>query len=384
MRTNERYDYDVAVIGGGLAGLSLAIQLARRDFRVVLFEREKYPFHKVCGEYISMESWMFLQHLGVPLHQMGLPIIEKLQLTAPNGNAFTTTLPLGGFGISRYMLDGLLHRLAQDSGVTVLEETRVDDVTHDASFNIQHSTKGVTSTTTAAVCCGAFGKRSNLDVRWKRSFITGQRKKLENYIAVKYHIQTDWPVQTIGLHNFEEGYCGISKVEGDRYCFCYLTTAANLKKSGNSIPELQQNILSKNPALKTILENSTVLEGFPVSIAQISFAKKTVVERGVLLLGDSCGMIAPLCGNGMSMALHSSKIAADAIALHLSGGITYTQLETSYQQQWRRTFGARLAAGRLLQHFFGSRRMNNAFVQTIRAMPFLAPFIIKKTHGQPF
>src|SRR3954470_897437 len=85
--------YDVAVIGGGLAGLSLAIQLAKKDFKVILFERERYPFHKVCGEYISMESWCFLQHLGVPLHEMHLPIIQKLHLTAPNGKSFITHLP---------------------------------------------------------------------------------------------------------------------------------------------------------------------------------------------------------------------------------------------------------------------------------------------------
>src|SRR5690348_16043751 len=80
---NKGAAYDVAVIGGGLAGLSLAIQLAKQDFNVILFERERYPFHKVCGEYISMESWCFLQHLGVPLHDMNLPIIQTLQLTAP-------------------------------------------------------------------------------------------------------------------------------------------------------------------------------------------------------------------------------------------------------------------------------------------------------------
>jgi hypothetical protein len=92
---------------------------------------------------------------------------------------------------------------------------------------------------------------------------------------------------SIGLHNFSSGYCGISKVEDGRYCFCYLTTAANLKEAGNSIPALQQTILSKNPALKSIFENSQVADGFPVSIAQISFAKKTLFEKGVLMVGDS-------------------------------------------------------------------------------------------------
>ncbi|HEX6334505.1 MAG TPA: FAD-dependent oxidoreductase, partial [Flavisolibacter sp.] len=43
--------YDIAIAGGGLAGLCCAILLQRQGRRVVLFEKEKYPFHKVCGEY---------------------------------------------------------------------------------------------------------------------------------------------------------------------------------------------------------------------------------------------------------------------------------------------------------------------------------------------
>ena len=63
-------DVDLAVIGGGLAGLSLSIQLARAGYRVALYEKENYPFHRVCGEYISMESWPFLKELGIPLDDM--------------------------------------------------------------------------------------------------------------------------------------------------------------------------------------------------------------------------------------------------------------------------------------------------------------------------
>jgi len=95
-------EYDVAIVGGGLAGLAVSIQLAGMGHSVVLFEKEKYPFHKVCGEYISLESWNFLNQLGVLLAEMHPPIIDTLLLTAPNGKVFTTKLPLGGFGISRY------------------------------------------------------------------------------------------------------------------------------------------------------------------------------------------------------------------------------------------------------------------------------------------
>jgi flavin-dependent dehydrogenase len=45
MQLNQ--EYDVAIIGGGLAGLAASIQLSGVGHSVVLFEKEKYPFHKV-------------------------------------------------------------------------------------------------------------------------------------------------------------------------------------------------------------------------------------------------------------------------------------------------------------------------------------------------
>src|SRR5215210_3251695 len=124
----EQTEYDIAVIGGGLAGLSASIQLSRKGYRVVVFEKESYPFHKVCGEYISLESWAFLSSLGMPLQALQLPIIDTLLLTAPNGNQLTTKLPLGGFGISRYLLDSCLAKIAAENGVTICEKTKVSEV----------------------------------------------------------------------------------------------------------------------------------------------------------------------------------------------------------------------------------------------------------------
>lgn len=125
---SEQIKYDTCIIGGGLAGLALSIQLAKRGHSIVLFEKEQYPFHKVCGEYISLESWNFLEDLGLPLSDLQLPLISKLIVTAPNGNQLEQALPLGGFGISRYKSDAALKEIAEQNGVSIFENCKVTDV----------------------------------------------------------------------------------------------------------------------------------------------------------------------------------------------------------------------------------------------------------------
>jgi menaquinone-9 beta-reductase len=377
--------YDVAIVGGGLSGLSCAIQLGRQGRSVILFEKETYPFHKVCGEYVSLESWNFLQHLGLPLEDMGLPAIDTLFLTAPDGTSFTTALPLGGFGISRYKLDNELARLARENGVLVFEETKVEQVAYNNGFEIHFTSRRTDQKSVkAGVCCAAFGKRSNLDIKWKRSFLDGHDKRLDNYVAVKYHLRTKGKENVIGLHNFKNGYCGISKVEEDKYCLCYMVRSESLKRCNNDIAQLEKTVVNKNPHLSAIFSKAEIIGSFPVTISQIHFQEKRQIENHVLMLGDAAGMITPLCGNGMSIALHTGKIAALLISRFLNGTIDRKQMEEQYERQWRFNFARRLQAGRALQKFFGNERLSNFFVRLFKAVPFLAGPVIKMTHGKPF
>lgn len=384
--TKDQRKYDIAIVGGGLAGLSLAIQLARKNYCVILFEKEKFPFHKVCGEYISMESWDFIESLGIPLSDFNLPKIDTLNLTAPNGKSFTTKLPLGGFGISRFKIDGALSEIAKENGVELMEETKVENVHfQDREFCIQYLSPGKESKEAkATICCGAFGKRSNLDVKWKRGFLSKTNPRINNYVAVKYHVQTSWPGNVIGLHNFRNGYCGISKIEENKYCLCYLTKSDNLKESGNSIARLERETLFANPILKNIFSSSKFLFETPLTISQISFSKKTLVENNLLMIGDATGMITPLCGNGMSMAMHSSKMAAGFIDLFLKEKINLAQMQGLFIEKWQKEFSSRMAMGRILQSFFGSLMLSNLFVTTFKTFPFFAKTIISKTHGRGF
>lgn len=373
--------YDVAIIGGGLAGLSLSILLGKQHYKVLLLEKESYPKHKVCGEYVSMESKPFLENLGLNIDEMYLPVIDKLQVTDARGNAVNARLPQGGFGISRYMLDAALAGLAQKSGATLITKTKVEDVLRaDGLFTV--NAKG--ETYTAKVVCGAWGKRSNIDVKWQRPFVTEKNKALSNYIAMKYHITYPWPRDVVGLHNFRNGYCGISQIEDGKTCLCYLTTAANLQLCNNNIKELEQTVVMQNPSLYQILSNAVFLYESPITISQISFERKAQVEDHVLLLGDAAGMITPLCGNGMSMALRSAKIAAPLIDDFLKSRISRDELEKNYAAQWKQAFSRRISLGRFVQSNFGKGRLTSLFLRTANALPFVKRALINGASGEPF
>ena len=373
--------YDVAIVGGGLAGLALSIQLAKGGHSVIVFEKETYPFHRVCGEYISLESWDFINELGIDPTTLGVSRIDKLLVTGVTGRQLLQKLPLGGFGVSRYLLDHTLAKKAKEAGVQVVENTRVADIVtgsngaHISTMNHVYE---------ARVVCACFGKRSNLDIKWERPFTLATKKNRTHYVGVKYHALLDFAPDTIALHMFREGYCGVVRIEKGQYNVCYLTTASNLRRSGNSLEKMEATILSENPHLKNIFSQPGNWRSDPVTISQISFANKSQVDNHILMVGDAAGMITPLCGNGMSMALHGSKIAAMFINQFLNGQITRDTMETNYAMQWQKQFGRRLRTGRQMQQLAGHPQLTGAVLQLGNIFPGLFQILVRKTHGKPF
>lgn len=379
--TNQESQYDVAIIGGGLAGLCLAIQSANAGYQTILLEKESYPYHKVCGEYISKESEPFLNALGLPLPDWKLPSINQLDISAPNGKLHSFHLPLGGFGVSRYFLDHQLYQLALQKGVTIFTDTKVQNLHFQENhFEIETDKKQFTAT----IAAGSFGKKSNLDIRLNRPFVRTKPSNWNNFIGVKYHIQYPHPENLIALHNFKDGYCGISQIEAGKSCLCYMTTAANLQQNGNSIEELEATVLWKNPKLKTIFKESEILYERPLTISQISFQQKKRVENHLLFIGDAAGMIPPLCGNGMSMAMHGSKLAFENIHQYFQMHQNRNLLETAYDQQWNQHFSMRIQTGKLVQRFFGNERLTGFFLNTMSQFPSISRKVIAATHGNIF
>ncbi len=363
----------ICIIGGGLGGLISAILLARKDFDVTLFEKKEYPFHRVCGEYISNEVKSFLEREGIYPEEFSPSDISQFLYTSTKGNTHQMPLDLGAFGISRYHLDQFLAEKAIDSGAQIKTNTTISEIIFDKDEFHLKDQKGKNYHSDYII--GAYGKQSVIDKKLNRSFI----QKRNPYIGVKYHIKTEFPKDLIALHNFESGYCGISAIENDLFNLCYLGNRNVLRKYG-SIAEMEENVLYQNPFLKEIFTNSDFVFDKPEVINEFSFAPKTAVDQHVLMVGDAAGLITPLCGNGMAMAIHSAKIASDMLQF----GLSRTETEKAYSQKWTKTFAKRLWIGRQAQKLFGTPRSSELAVKIMKNSPFIAKKIMANTHGQPF
>lgn len=366
--------HDVIVVGGGIAGLINAILLSREGFDVLLIEKKSYPFHRVCGEYISNEVKPFLVRNGLYPQAYGPTQISNFKLTSINGKQARIPLGMGGFGISRYAFDEYLFHQAESAGVAVLQKQSVSEIDFVGNeFKVVANHQSYSS----KLVIGAFGKRSNLD---------RDRKFLKNrspYIGTKYHIKTDLPANEIALHNFKDGYCGISQVENETFNLCYLSHRENLRKHG-SIQEMESQVLRKNPFLNNIWLNSEFLFDKPEVINEITFEKKEPVFNHILMSGDTAGMIAPLCGNGMAMAIRSVHLLTNLIIKHWDQGtFNRSRLEHEYATKWNKNFAARLWVGRNLQSLFGANWSSNLAVRLVNNK-LMGQAIVSLTHGRTF
>ena len=366
---------DVIIIGGGLAGLCNAIHLSKFGKKVVLIEKNSYPKHKVCGEYISNEVLPYLQFLDINPFDFGAVKIDQFKLSTTNNKLISAKLPLGGFGISRYTLDLELAKKAIENGVTILQDEVTNVAFKNDVFQIETRENNHFSSKFAI---GSFGKRSLLDVKMERDFI----QKKSPYLGVKIHVKGDFPEDLVALHNFKGGYCGVSKVENDAINLCYITSFSAFKKYKN-IDDFQENVVFKNDFLKKIYQETRPVFEKPLSISQISFETKKPIENHLIMCGDSAGMIHPLCGNGMSMAIQSAQIASKLILNYYDSAITSRiELEKQYIRLWNKQFKWRLKSGHFIAMLFRNDQISNILLQILGRMPFLLPIIIQQTHGK--
>ena len=300
-------DAEALVVGGGLAGAAVALRLARAGRRVVLLEREAGPTDKVCGEFLSSEALCDLRALGLDPEGLGAAAIETVAL-ARRDRFVAAPLPFPALSLSRRVLDEALLAAAADAGVEVRRGQRVSALTQEAGGWTARTDDG-----DAVQAAHAFLASGKHDVRgWKRP--AGVQSDL---VGFKMHwrlaqAQAAALAGRVELYLFPGGYAGLEPIEDGRANLCLLVRRGRLGQVDAAWPRLLAAIRAANPALDLRLVGGEAARDKPLAAAALPYGYVARGADGLWRLGDQAAVIPSFSGDGMSIALHSARRAADA------------------------------------------------------------------------
>ena len=326
---------DLAIIGGGPAGTIAALEARRRGLRVALWDRDRFPRDKVCGEFISSEALPILQNEIPETIATGADIYGA-QFVTHRGVSRTFDLPRPALGLSRRRLDHELWKSAEGAGVETYEGEAVRRVRAPECDN---KPAGAWEIRTAGcrrqarsliVACGRWWAIEGLCSPAGRLGPTGGG----DWIGAKAHFAGIPRRDRVEMYLFRGGYCGLAPVEDGACNVCCLVHRQQIRQMGLKVHEdfaacLKQ--VSRLPALETRLRGA--VQASPVvTTAPVHLARRQAVQGGALMVGDASGFLDPFTGEGISMALHSGRLAAQAVAVALLEGFDAQTAAENYSQ----------------------------------------------------
>ncbi|WP_141583386.1 geranylgeranyl reductase family protein [Actinomadura sp. WMMA1423] len=298
--------HDVIVVGAGPAGSSAATHLARSGLDVLVLEKSTFPREKVCGDGLTPRAVQELKSLGVNTSDGGWFPTKGVRLVGA-GRRLELPWPDGALGLTRTRsdLDDLLARQAIRAGATLRENTKVT-----APLTANGRVQGVrtsTGTHSARLVIAADGASSRLSValglrpnRNRPIGIAGRR-----YYRSPRH---DDGHLEIWLDLAPAGYGWIFGM-GDGTCN---VGVALLRTEHPDYHRLCSRWLASLPPSWGFTEDNTTgpLRG---AALPMGFSRRPHYLPGVLLAGDSGGMVNPTSGEGISYALEAGRLAAEVI-----------------------------------------------------------------------
>jgi flavin-dependent dehydrogenase len=292
---------DVAIVGAGPAGSTLAALLARRALTVALIDRDRFPRDKLCGEFLSYDALPIVERLGIDLD--GAPKIDRCRVVGRH-REYTFEFPHAACGVSRWFLDDLLLRNARAAGAQVLEGCTATSITATSVHTDQGEIR-------ARAVAGAWGRWGRFDQQLRRAFV---RDHSHRNFGFKRHYRGASLDGVIELYSFERGYLGVSEVEGDTTNICGLVHESRLAGHKGRWDSFVDEIRQSETRLDTMYSRYEPAQDHFLSSEPVIFRARSAVEQGIFMIGDASGIVDPLTGSGMAMAMQSALLAAPCIA----------------------------------------------------------------------
>lgn len=374
---------DAAVLGAGIAGSSLAKALADKGWETLLLDRQVFPRHKVCGEFLSPEAQSTMEALGISDYVKGLgpSVIERIRLIFENGAEVNIPLPSSAWGLSRYSLDAALHLAAQQAGAKLQTGITVTAVRQtDRGYTIDTKQSGEVSSIEARTVIAAWGANRHAGLPGYRQPQAG----MPSYMGVKSHFRGIVMEPVVELYFFRGGYLGLCPIEGGLVNASALLERDAFVKAGKTILAIIGAAARRNPKLNAKLAQAVPVSGSQVAVAPVYLNRKPLAWDQIPLLGDAATMIPPLCGDGMSMALRSAALCAPLADSYLHGKLSLADWQHAYTRSIKREFVGPLRWGSFLQWLFRMPTVSDWLPEAVRIAPSLAEGVIRATRLKPF
>lgn len=310
----------IEIVGGGLAGLALGIFLQRRGVDVVVHEAGRYPRHRVCGEFLSPRDAGFLSKCGlediVQECAAGRAISVLWEWAGAGAGVGRFTLNEPAWRVSRYVLDARLARELVAVGGRLICGARVEQ---DAAGR-----EGLV---------WAAGRRRATQCGW---------------VGVKLHLRGVQLRADLEMITGRGAYVGLCQVGENEVNVSGLFRASNVPGG----KERGWPALLRSHGLGGLCERlagNDVVEGSFCAVSHLDFS---TINRGGAdrcAVGDAFGMIAPLTGNGMSVALESAWLASEPLVDYAEGRRDWAGTCAEVRRRLSRAFALRMRVARLCQ-----------------------------------
>ncbi|MQA96139.1 MAG: geranylgeranyl reductase family protein [Streptosporangiales bacterium] len=387
---------DVIVVGAGPAGSTTAYYLAKSGLSVLLLEKTAFPREKVCGDGLTPRAVKELLAMGIDIdapgwiRNKGLRIIGggmRMELPWPD----LATYPDFGLVRTRHDFDDILVRQAEKAGVALLERTNVTGPVLDERSN---RVVGVTAKTEAGdavefrapLVVAADGNSSRMSVAM------GIRKRDDRPmgVAVRTYYTSprhddDWLESWLELwdgepkrSNLLPGYGWIFGVGDGRsnVGLGLLNTSAGFQNI--DYRDLLKRWIAGMPEDWGYAEENRT-DPIRGAALPMGFNRTPHYARGMLLVGDSGGMVNPFNGEGIAYAMESGRMAAEII-VQARGRPTISARERAllgYPRALRDTYGGYYTLGRVFVKAIGKPEIMKLATRYGLPRPTLMRFTLK-------
>jgi flavin-dependent dehydrogenase len=344
------------VIGGGLAGGAVAARLARLRRPVMLLERESAAHDKMCGEFLSVEAGRHLAALGFDVARLAGARIDTMRLQVGKRTA-EARLPFVATGVTRRALDAALLDHASELGADVRRGVAVRGLQN----GLLVTTQGVVDGDAVVLATGKH------ELRGEARDAAGT---IDDLIGFKMFFRSTAKLRSVlagavTVTAYDGGYAGLQCVEGDRVNLCLLVEKQRFKAVGGTWEGLFA-VLLREPGL-SLLADAEALLPRPLTISGVPYgflvgkSGGSAVGLPLWRVGDQAAVIPSFCGDGMAMALHGGRLAADMIADGAGAAAFQARLHGDVARQ------VRLATG--LQRLVTTRAGRFAMIAGLAAVP---------------